>query len=237
MSRARRRVPCEKPEPVNHVDRAVIGLPADTWAVTAGLQRPFNNEEISSMRQGQQGKRMRGRNRKGPNPLTRSYESNGGDVKIRGTAVHVAEKYVQLARDAHASDDRVASEHYFQHAEHYFRIVAAGAGAQQQQQAAARMEAAGETSGDGRANGGNFQSAQPANKPTIGPDDPQPFAGGNGTGAGESKPQDVAPIGVEAPLPPTLRGGASRGNGGRSRQSAGADRTGPARPPPTPTLS
>ncbi len=141
---------------------------------------------------------MRGRNRKGPNPLTRSYESNGGDVKIRGTAVHVAEKYVQLARDAHASDDRVASEHYFQHAEHYFRIVAA-AQAQQQQQAAARMEAAGETSGDGRANGGNFQSAQPANQPTIGPDDPQPFAGGNGTGAGESKPQDVAPIGVEAP--------------------------------------
>jgi hypothetical protein len=78
------------------------------------------------MRQGQQNnKRMRNRNRKGPNPLTRSYESNGGDVKIRGTALHVAEKYVQLARDAQASGDRVAGENYLQHAEHYFRIVAA----------------------------------------------------------------------------------------------------------------
>ena len=43
---------------------------------------------------------MRGRNRRGPNPLTRSYESNGPDVKVRGTAQHIAEKYTQLARDA-----------------------------------------------------------------------------------------------------------------------------------------
>ena len=77
------------------------------------------------MRQGQQNKRMRGRNRKGPNPLTRSYESNGGDVKLRGTAIHIAEKYVQLARDAQSSGDRVSAENYFQHAEHYYRIVAA----------------------------------------------------------------------------------------------------------------
>lgn len=78
------------------------------------------------MRPGQQNnKRMRGRNRKGPNPLTRSYESNGGDVKIRGTALHIAEKYVQLARDAQASGDRVAAENYLQHAEHYYRILAA----------------------------------------------------------------------------------------------------------------
>jgi hypothetical protein len=69
--------------------------------------------------------RMRNRNRKGPNPLQRSYESNGGDVKIRGTALHVAEKYVQLARDAQSSGDRVAGENYLQHAEHYYRIVAA----------------------------------------------------------------------------------------------------------------
>eukprot|EP01035_Chromulina_nebulosa_P052081 gene52081-70990_t len=57
------------------------------------------------MRPGQN-KRMRGRNnnhRKGPNPLTRTYESNGPDVKIRGTAHHVAEKYLQLARDAQSS--------------------------------------------------------------------------------------------------------------------------------------
>lgn len=68
---------------------------------------------------------MRGRNRKGQNPLTRIYESNGPDVKIRGTASHVAEKYIQLARDAQASGDPVAAENYFQHAEHYFRMIAA----------------------------------------------------------------------------------------------------------------
>ena len=63
------------------------------------------------MRPGQN-KRMRGRptnNRRGPNPLTRSYESNGPDVKIRGNAHHVAEKYLQLARDAHTGGDPVAS--------------------------------------------------------------------------------------------------------------------------------
>ncbi len=70
---------------------------------------------------------MRGRNRnpKGPNPLTRSYESNGPDVKIRGTAQHIADKYAQLARDAQASGDPVAAENYHQHAEHYYRIIAA----------------------------------------------------------------------------------------------------------------
>ena len=76
------------------------------------------------MRNGQN-KRMRGRNRRGHNPLTRVYESNGPDVKIRGTAHHVADKYMQLARDAQTSGDPVAAEGYFQHAEHYFRLIAA----------------------------------------------------------------------------------------------------------------
>lgn len=88
------------------------------------------------MRPGQN-RRMRGRNnnnnsgsnnngnRKSPNPLQRSYESNGPDVKVRGTAQHVAEKYLQLARDAQSSGDPVAAENYFQHAEHYYRILLA----------------------------------------------------------------------------------------------------------------
>jgi Domain of unknown function (DUF4167) len=77
------------------------------------------------MRNGQQ-KRMRGRNRnRGHNPLTRVYESNGPEVKVRGTAHHIAEKYVQLARDAQASGDPIAAEGYLQFAEHYFRLIAA----------------------------------------------------------------------------------------------------------------
>lgn len=85
------------------------------------------------MRPAQQNRRMRGRgnnnnnnnNRKGPNPLSRNYESNGPDVKIRGNAQHIAEKYTTLARDAQASGDRVIAENYLQHAEHYNRIIMA----------------------------------------------------------------------------------------------------------------
>src|ERR1700752_2850808 len=85
------------------------------------------------MRPQQQNRRMRGRNnnnnnnnnRKGPNPLTRNYESNGPDVKIRGSAQQIAEKYSTLARDAMSAGDRVVAENYLQHAEHYNRIIAA----------------------------------------------------------------------------------------------------------------
>ena len=77
------------------------------------------------MRQGQQNRRGRGRSRKPQNPLARNFESNGPDVKIRGTASHIAEKYMSLARDALASGDSVTAESYLQHAEHYNRIIMA----------------------------------------------------------------------------------------------------------------
>ena len=77
------------------------------------------------MRQGQQNRRGRGRNRKSQNPLSRSFESNGPDVKIRGTPAHIAEKYISLARDAQSSGDPVLAENYLQHAEHYSRIIMA----------------------------------------------------------------------------------------------------------------
>lgn len=51
-----------------------------------------------------------------------SFDSNGPDVKVRGSASQVAEKYLALARDALTSGDRIAAENYFQHAEHYFRV-------------------------------------------------------------------------------------------------------------------
>jgi len=84
------------------------------------------------MRQGQQNRRGRGRNnnnnnnnnnRKSQNPLMRSFESSGPDVKIRGTPSHIAEKYITLARDALSSGDPVLAENYLQHAEHYNRII------------------------------------------------------------------------------------------------------------------
>ena len=78
------------------------------------------------MRNGQN-KRMRGRNnhRKSHNPMVRVFESNGPDVKIRGNPSHIAEKYMQLARDAQTSGDPIAAENYYQHAEHYYRVIAA----------------------------------------------------------------------------------------------------------------
>ena len=64
-------------------------------------------------------------NNGGGNSLNRVYESNGPDVKVRGTAQTVAEKYLQLGRDAQSSGDNVMAESYFQFSEHYFRTWAA----------------------------------------------------------------------------------------------------------------
>jgi hypothetical protein len=136
------------------------------------------------MRNGQN-KRMRGRNRKSQNPMTRVFESNGPDVKIRGTPSHIAEKYLQLARDAQASGDPVAAENYFQHAEHYFRLIAA---AQEQY----------------RQN--NPQFYRPESDPRDedgddGEDVPQPFSGAGDTPFGTREPQPYLPREPQPYLP------------------------------------
>jgi Domain of unknown function (DUF4167) len=95
------------------------------------------------MRQGQQHRRGRTRgghsggnnhntnannnnnNRKGQNPISRNYQSNGPEGKVSGTASGIAEKYLSLARDAVTSGDPVLAENYLQHAEHYNRIILA----------------------------------------------------------------------------------------------------------------
>ena len=89
----------------------------------------------------------------GHNP-NRTFDSNGPEVKIRGSASHVYEKYLQLARDANSSGDRVMAENYLQHAEHYFRIMAAQQAQQQQYQQQQQQYQ--------QANGGNGQT-RPAN--------------------------------------------------------------------------
>ena len=73
-------------------------------------------------------KRSRGRGRRPQNNHSRAFDSAGPDVKIRGTAAHVYEKYLQLARDATSAGDRVMAENYLQHAEHYYRILMAQGG-------------------------------------------------------------------------------------------------------------
>lgn len=128
------------------------------------------------MRPGQSNKRSRGRGgRKGPSPLSRSYESNGPDVKIRGTAQHIADKYINLARDAQSSGDPVLSEAYFQHAEHFYRIVAA---AQQQMNQPVNVKRADDPieTEEGDEENENFDPSDP--------DSPQPQMNGNGSGNG-----------------------------------------------------
>jgi len=156
---------------------------------------------------------MRGRNnnnnRRNTNVLTRSYESNGPDIKVRGTASHIAEKYVQLARDAHVAGDPVAAENYLQHAEHYFRLIAA-AHAAQNPQPRAEMDATAEESDDDDFDGGandrfTYRAPQSYHQPAQQGYASQPFVHGqyNGTdgngmteGAGEQpQPGESQPYG------------------------------------------
>jgi len=106
--------------------------------------------------------RQRGRRPQGPHSHNvggggggggnRTFDSNGPEVKIRGSASHVYEKYLQLARDANSAGDRVAAENYLQHAEHYYRIMAAAA-VQNQQQFQNQNRGQQPYNGNGNANG------------------------------------------------------------------------------------
>lgn len=78
----------------------------------------------------------------GNQPMNRNhvFDSSGPDMRLRGTAQQLFEKYLQLGRDATGSGDRVMAESYFQHAEHYFRILNAMAQAAQQNQPQQRRQ-------------------------------------------------------------------------------------------------
>jgi len=98
------------------------------------------------------------------------FDSNGPDMRLRGTAQQLFEKYLQLGRDATGSGDRVMAESYFQHAEHYFRILNAMSQVQQQQQQNSapqqrRYQNGPDQGGDGESQG-----------------DPQPELNGHATG-------------------------------------------------------
>ena len=124
------------------------------------------------MRQPQNAKRGRGRGRRGngnnyhnhvPNRNT-SYESNGPDVKLRGNAQQLHEKYMALAHDAASAGERISAEAYTQFADHYFRLHQAAVGVaetkRQQDQAAAAVsaEAAAGDAYNGEAGAGEVSS-------------------------------------------------------------------------------
>jgi hypothetical protein len=172
---------------------------------------------------------MRGRSRpKGPNPLTRSYESNGPDVKIRGTAQHIADKYAQLARDAQSSGDPVSAENYHQHAEHYYRLIAAAQEQFRQQYGIQRpFDEDGEEGDEEGANGFGYGERPNGQMDDMGeaPYQPQPYPNGernqqrydrqdrnNGDRGGQDRGQD--------------RGNQDRNGGDRNQRFDRYDRNG-----------
>ena len=94
------------------------------------------------MKQGSNGRRSR--NRGGPHKgggqfrPQHNMDGNSGEVKVRGNVHQVLEKYRALARDAASAGDRVAAENYYQHAEHYYRVLNAGGNGNAQEGPGAR---------------------------------------------------------------------------------------------------
>jgi hypothetical protein len=90
-------------------------------------------QDYKGMRPQKNRSRGRGHNPNNPNNPNRprgphrqqTFDSNGPNVKIRGSAYQVFERYIALAREASASGDRIAAENFYQHAEHYYRIMTA----------------------------------------------------------------------------------------------------------------
>jgi len=108
-----------------HWDKGPLGIHRDKIGVMRPQKRsrgrngggnPYHNNNQN-----------RGGGGGGPRPPHRSqtFDSNGPNVKIRGNAYQVYERYLTLAREAQSSDDRIAAENFFQHAEHYFRVMSA----------------------------------------------------------------------------------------------------------------
>ena len=117
----------------------------------------------------------------------RTYDSNGPEVKIRGSASHVYEKYLQLARDSNSSGDRVMAENYLQHAEHYYRIMAATqAQAQQYQAQAAAQQAANGPRPDGQPQQG-YVEANGNQQPPNGQSSGAAFSLNDGQGENEDE--------------------------------------------------
>lgn len=122
-------------------------------------------------------KRSRGRGRRpqgnhNQHTHNRSFDSTGPDVKIRGTAANVYEKYLQLARDAGSAGDRVTQENYLQHAEHYYRIMMAQGGPVAQQPAQPYQNPQQpQPNGNGEARpmppGEGYQPPQPGSAPSF----------------------------------------------------------------------
>jgi len=107
-----------------------------------------------------------------------TFDSSGPNVKIRGNAYQVFERYIAMAREAVSAGDRIAAENFYQHAEHYFRIM--------------------------NADGGGHGNPVSAPRPMT-PADTEMMAGPEGEQEAEGEAQQVAPTPPGEPeTPPTV---------------------------------
>ncbi|MDT7951051.1 MAG: DUF4167 domain-containing protein [Acetobacteraceae bacterium] len=154
-------------------------------------------------------KRMRGRNHRGGSggggggpirhqsgnvPLNRNhvFDSSGPDLRVRGTSQQLFEKYLQLGRDATSSGDRVMAESYFQHAEHYFRILNA------MNQAAAQQQG-GREGQQGQHNQGYRRNDGSQDTSPEGGDEPEDEPAGMGDQPGSDTREREIPIAAAPP--------------------------------------
>jgi len=145
-----------------------------------GVMRPGQNKRSRNRNGGGGGMNGGGGNPNNPNnnrprPPHRmqNFESSGPNVKIRGNAYQVFERYVALAREAATSGDRIAAENYYQHAEHYFRIMNADGNGLGNQQAPRPMTPADTEMGMGGPDLDNERPEQPSDAAAP-PQPPEP---------------------------------------------------------------
>jgi hypothetical protein len=123
-------------------------------------------------------------------PKQQTYEINGPDGRIRGNAYQVLEKYLALARDAASAGDRIAAENYYQHAEHYYRVINANGGEQGghngRNRYGYRPDGGDAPAGDGPAE----PSADPRDQPRRGRTEAAPEGNGSQPAGGPEDPID-----------------------------------------------
>ncbi len=136
-------------------------------------------------------------------PLNRNhvFDSSGPDLRIRGTAQQLFEKYLQLGRDATGSGDRVMAESYFQYAEHYFRIVNAINQASQQQAGQAQNHGgqsgqSGQYQGQPQAQNGQYNGHQRRERDQSESEEAPPMANGPAPGYGDQPDPALAEDGA-----------------------------------------
>lgn len=156
-----------------------------------------------------QGSNKRSRGRGGNRKPSRSqvYDSNGPEGRIRGNANQVYDKYLALGRDAYSSGDRIAAENFFQHAEHYYRIMMAIEATRAQQQDQPQGGQQGDRSQFGRRNNGDGDDRSEYDEAVMhDPRDPMPAFdddedGGSDSSDNEEAVEEAQPVAAEPRRP------------------------------------